>query len=50
VERSLRHWVWTETPAEELLAQRLDDVTAGRRSPYDVAAEIMDQVRTGVAR
>ena len=50
VERSLRHWLWTETPAEELLAQRLDDVTAGRRSPYDVAAEIMDQVRTGVAR
>jgi LAO/AO transport system kinase len=50
VERSLRQWVWTETPAEELLARRLDDVTAGRRSPYDVAAEIMDQVRTGVAR
>ncbi len=50
VERSLRQWVWTETPAAELLAQRLDDVTAGRRSPYDVAAEILDQVRTGVAR
>jgi len=50
VERSLRQWVWTETPAGELLAQRMDDVTAGRRSPYDVAAEIMDQVRTGVAR
>jgi LAO/AO transport system kinase len=50
VERSLRQWLWTETPAAELLAQRLDDVTAGRRSPYDVAAEILDQVRTGVAR
>ena len=50
VERSLRQWLWTETPAAELLAQRLDDVAAGRRSPYDVAAEILDQVRTGVAR
>ena len=50
VERSLRQWLWTETPAAELLAQRLDDVSAGRRSPYDVAAEILDQVRTGVAR
>ena len=50
VERSVRQWVWAETPAGELLAQRMDDVTAGRRSPYDVAAEIMDQVRTGVAR
>jgi len=50
VERSLRQWVWTETPAADLLAQRLDDMTAGRRSPYDVAAEILDQVRTGVTR
>lgn len=50
VERALRQWLWTETPADELLAQRLDDVAAGRRSPYDVAAEIMDQVRTGVTR
>ena len=50
VERSLRQWVWTETPAADLLAQRLDDITAGRRSPYDVAAEILDQVRTGVTR
>jgi LAO/AO transport system kinase len=50
VERSLRQWVWSETPAGALLERRLDDVTAGRRSPYDVAAEIVDQVRTGVTR
>jgi LAO/AO transport system kinase len=50
VERALRQWLWTHTPAEDLLAERLDDVTAGRRSPYDVAADVMDQVRIGVAR
>ncbi len=47
VQRAIRQWVWEETRAEELLARRLDEVAAGRRSPYDVAAEIIDQVRTG---
>ena len=47
VQRAIRQWVWEETRAEELLARRLDEVAGGRRSPYDVAAEILDQVRTG---
>ncbi len=47
VQRAIRQWVWEETRAEELLARRLDEVADGRRSPYDVAAEILDQVRTG---
>ncbi|MGH7700764.1 MAG: methylmalonyl Co-A mutase-associated GTPase MeaB [Gemmatimonadales bacterium] len=50
VNRALRQWLWEETRAEELLAERLDAVAGGRRSPYDVAAEIVDQVRTGAAR
>ena len=33
--------------AEDLVAQRLDDVAAGTRSPYDVAAEVLDKVRNG---
>lgn len=45
VNRAIRQWVWDETRAEELLARRLDEVAAGGRSPYDVAAEILDQVR-----
>lgn len=45
VNRAIRQWVWDETRAEELLAQRLNDVAGGARSPYDVAAEIVDQVR-----
>jgi LAO/AO transport system kinase len=47
VNRAIRQWVWEETRAEELLARRLDEVVAGKRSPYDVAAEILDQLRTG---
>lgn len=47
VNRAIRQWVWEETRAEELVAQRIDDVAAGTRSPYDVAAEVLDQVRNG---
>jgi LAO/AO transport system kinase len=50
VNRAVRQWVWDETRAEELLAQRLGDVTDGARSPYDVAEEILDQVRAGAGR
>ncbi|HLQ22414.1 MAG TPA: methylmalonyl Co-A mutase-associated GTPase MeaB, partial [Gemmatimonadales bacterium] len=50
VNRTLRHWVWADTAAEALLAQALDGMAAGRRSPYDVAAEILDQVKSGATR
>ena len=50
LERSVQRWVAEATNADELLARRLDDVTNGRRSPYDVAAEILDQMKTGTAR
>ena len=48
LERAVRRWVVAATGAEELLAERLEQVVAGRRSPYDVAAEILDQVKAGV--
>jgi GTPase len=47
VNRAIRQWVWDETRAEELVARRLEDVVAGTRSPYEVAAEVLDQVRNG---
>jgi len=50
LERAVRQWIADSTRAEELLASRLDEVADGRRSPYDVAAEILDQVRTGTRR
>ncbi|MGH7671859.1 MAG: methylmalonyl Co-A mutase-associated GTPase MeaB [Gemmatimonadales bacterium] len=50
VDRAIRQWVREETRAEELLARRLPEVADGGRSPYDVAAEILDQLRSGVTR
>ena len=47
VNRAIRQWVWDETQAEDLLARRLDDIAAGTRSPYEVAAEVLAQVRNG---
>jgi len=47
VNRAIRQWVWDETQAEDLLARRLDDVAAGTRSPYEVAAEVLAQLRNG---
>jgi LAO/AO transport system kinase len=46
VNRAIRQWVWDETRAEEVLADRLNEVAQGERSPYDVATEILDRVRT----
>jgi LAO/AO transport system kinase len=50
VERGLRHWIWEDTSAAEVVARELDGMAAGRRSPYAVAAEILDQVKSGVTR
>jgi LAO/AO transport system kinase len=47
VNRAIRQWVWDETHAEDLVSKRLDDVAAGTRSPYDVAAEVLQQMRNG---
>ena len=50
VERGLRHWIWEDTSAADVVARELDGMAAGRRSPYTVAAEILDQVKSGVTR
>src|SRR5712692_921821 len=50
LERGVRHWLVQATQAEQLLERRLDDVVEGRRSPYDVAAEILDQMKAATAR
>ena len=41
VERAMRRWLWQESHADAMIAARLDDVSAGRTSPYDVAAEVV---------
>jgi LAO/AO transport system kinase len=50
LERAVQQWITEDGRAEQLLAARLDDVTGGRRSPYDVAAEILDQMKAGAPR
>ncbi len=47
VERTTRRWLWEETRAESLIVERLDDVAEGRLSPYDVAAEVLDELKQG---
>jgi GTPase len=47
VNRATRRWIWEETRAESLIAERLDEVVEGRLSPYDVATEVLDGIRQG---
>jgi LAO/AO transport system kinase len=50
VDRALQRWTWGETRAEQLLRDRLDDVAAGRMSPYGLAGEIVAGLKEGVRR
>ena len=47
VDRAMRHWVWQETRAEEMVRDRMDEVAAGRQSPYELAAEIVSGFKEG---
>ncbi|HXG44308.1 MAG TPA: methylmalonyl Co-A mutase-associated GTPase MeaB [Gemmatimonadales bacterium] len=47
VNRALAQWVWQETAAEQVILDRLDDVVAGRLSPYELAADILDGLKQG---
>ncbi|MDQ3138433.1 MAG: methylmalonyl Co-A mutase-associated GTPase MeaB, partial [Gemmatimonadota bacterium] len=47
VDRATRRWIWEETRADQRIAERLDEIVAGRLSPYDVAAEVLDGLKQG---
>ncbi len=47
-ERALRRWIWHETDAELRLGVRLEDEMAGRISPYEVAAEVLEGFKQGI--
>ncbi|MGH7527581.1 MAG: methylmalonyl Co-A mutase-associated GTPase MeaB, partial [Gemmatimonadales bacterium] len=47
VDRATRRWVWDETRADQLIAERLDEVVEGRLSPYEVAAEVLEGLKQG---
>lgn len=50
VNRALLQWVWANSAAEAMLVEALDDMSAGKRNPYEVAAAIVDHARTGATR
>ena len=47
VDRATRRWVWEETRAEQVIAERLDEVVDGRLSPYGLAAEVLEGLKQG---
>ena len=47
VDRATRRWVWEETRAEQAIAERLDEVVEGRRSPYELAADVLEGLKQG---
>jgi LAO/AO transport system kinase len=48
VRRAVDRWVWKDTPVQALIDERLDDMIAGRVSPYDVAADVVAALKEGV--
>jgi LAO/AO transport system kinase len=48
VNRAARHWIWQETQADQMIADRADDLATGRSSPYDVAAEVLESLKQGM--
>jgi LAO/AO transport system kinase len=47
VDRATRRWVWGETRAEQIIAERIDEVVEGRLSPYELAADVLDGLKQG---
>ncbi len=47
VDRSMHRWVWTDTQAETMVSERLDDMASGRVSPYQAAHEIVAALKEG---
>ena len=47
VDSSFIDFPWLETRAEQIIADRLDEVVDGRLSPYELAAEVLDGLKQG---
>ena len=50
VSRSVDRWLWNESGAEAIIEGQLDEMAAGRTSPYEVAAAVVEGIRTGASR
>jgi LAO/AO transport system kinase len=47
VDRATRRWLWQETRAEQLINERLDEVSGGQVSPYELAQDVLDELKQG---
>ncbi|MGH7562242.1 MAG: methylmalonyl Co-A mutase-associated GTPase MeaB [Gemmatimonadales bacterium] len=47
VDRTMQRWIWNDTRAAAMVNERLDDVAAGRLSPYELAGEIVAGLKEG---
>ena len=47
VDRATRKWVWEETRAEQLITERLDEVARGQLSPYELAQDVLEELKQG---
>ena len=47
VDRATRRWVWEETRAEQLITERMDEVEQGRLSPYELAMDVLEELKQG---
>jgi LAO/AO transport system kinase len=47
VDRATRKWVWEESRAEQLISERLDEVAQGRVSPYELAQDVLEELKQG---
>jgi LAO/AO transport system kinase len=47
VDRATRKWVWEETRAEQLITEKLDEVSAGQVNPYELAQDVLEELKQG---
>jgi LAO/AO transport system kinase len=47
VDRATRRWVWEESRAEQLISERLDEVEQGKVSPYELAIDVLEELKQG---
>ncbi len=47
VDRATRRWVWEETRADRMIAERMEEVVEGRLSPYELAADVLEGLKQG---
>jgi LAO/AO transport system kinase len=48
IDRAVGRWIWGESNAQAVIDERMDDMAAGRVSPYEVAQDVVASFKEGV--